>query len=318
MNSITSNLNTLVHSYRRRNLNSIILPSIFVIEPTNHCNLKCVICPDKKHIKKEYMSLEAFQEVVLQIKDYARTIYLHLHGEPLMHGQIIEMIHICKQNTKAKISLSTNATLLNEKLAADIICSGLDEIVFSLDSSNGKTFEKIKGADFFDVAVTNIKRFFMLKEDKKPRTVVKMVQHNLNKNENNDFVKEWSSYDCKVHVSRLNSWANQLENYNSLSDQIDSHSGVRVPCADLWFKMVINCKGKVLLCCHDYKNKYIIGDLLKENIRDIWNSEFLHHVRQSHLNSNFDNMCKLCREWSTEYDEYAHFEEFSLLPIGRP
>ena len=34
------------------------------IEITNICNLKCVFCPETKR-KKEYMSLEKFEEIIL-------------------------------------------------------------------------------------------------------------------------------------------------------------------------------------------------------------------------------------------------------------
>jgi radical SAM protein with 4Fe4S-binding SPASM domain len=279
-----------------------------------------VICPDKKHIKKGFMSLKLFQKIILEIKDYAKTICLHLHGEPLLHNQIIAMIRFCKQNTDAKVSLSTNAVSLNKQLSKEIISSGLDEIVFSLDALDRKLYKKIKSFDYFDKVITNVKYFFSLKKTGKPHTVIKMVQTELNKNQISQFIKEWSIYDCKTHVSRLSSWSNQLETYSCLStNSADFNSDERTPCADPWFKMIINHEGKVLLCCHDYKKTHVIGDLLKDDICDIWNSTYLLDIRQAHLNSNLDNtICKSCLEWSTEQDEYLHFEEFSLLPIGRP
>lgn len=320
MNHITSNLRTVINSYRRGESRSTIMPSIFVIEPTNRCNLNCAICPDKKNIKQGFMSINDFQQIILNIKHTAKAIYLHLHGEPLLHDRITDMVRFCKQNTDAKISLSTNAVLLNKNLAEEIANTGLDEIVFSLDAYKQKTFKELKKADLFNAANENIRYFLSVKGDGKPRVIIKMVLTQLNKNEVNRFTKEWSLYDCKVHVTKLSSWANQLEDYSCLStDTPNYYLDSRTPCADLWFKMVVNYTGKVLLCCYDYEGKHIIGDLLKESVQNIWNNDYLQNIRQGHLNSNFgDIMCKSCLESCTEQDEYAHFEEFSLMPVGRP
>ena len=47
------------------------------VEITNYCNLNCSFCSKDKRKKKE-MSIEEFDEVINKIKDYTKTIYLHL------------------------------------------------------------------------------------------------------------------------------------------------------------------------------------------------------------------------------------------------
>jgi MoaA/NifB/PqqE/SkfB family radical SAM enzyme len=47
-----------------------------IIEPTNHCNLKCAFCPVNRGMKRQkgIMSLENFKAIVDEVKDYRKYI----------------------------------------------------------------------------------------------------------------------------------------------------------------------------------------------------------------------------------------------------
>jgi len=73
------------------------------------------------------------------------------------------MIRYCKDNTSAKISLSTNGVLLDNKdLSEKMISAGIDEIIFSLDAATADTYRKIKGYDNFDKVIKNIESFLKI------------------------------------------------------------------------------------------------------------------------------------------------------------
>ena len=63
------------------------------IEITNNCNLKCSFCSEVKR-KRRFMTTEEFENILIKIKDYTDYIYLHIKGEPLLHPNIIEFLHL--------------------------------------------------------------------------------------------------------------------------------------------------------------------------------------------------------------------------------
>ena len=52
-------------SYLRKKENFISRPLVVMIEPTNHCNLECVMCPNSKIVRKKgYMDFEDYQKII--------------------------------------------------------------------------------------------------------------------------------------------------------------------------------------------------------------------------------------------------------------
>ena len=73
------------------------------IEITNICNLKCKFCPETSR-KKEYMSLEQFEEIIKKIQSHTKLVCLHVKGEPLLHDQLEEILNILERyNIKTKM-----------------------------------------------------------------------------------------------------------------------------------------------------------------------------------------------------------------------
>ena len=104
------------------------------IEITNNCNLKCSFCSEVKR-KRRFMTTEEFENILKKIKDYTDYIYLHIKGEPLLHPNIIEFLHLADKYN-LKVNLTTNGTLFS-KVAKELSeCKSLHKINFSLHSEN--------------------------------------------------------------------------------------------------------------------------------------------------------------------------------------
>src|SRR5579883_2934405 len=70
-------------------------PVRLVIEPTNHCNLSCPLCPagrDNKGHERGMMKLEDFKAIIDEVGEYLFEIDLYDFGESLLNPRIYEMI----------------------------------------------------------------------------------------------------------------------------------------------------------------------------------------------------------------------------------
>lgn len=320
-NLCSKNLERLVVSYRTGMSNENILPSILVIEPTNQCNIDCIMCPTRDSEAYGYMSFKLYSKIIKQANDTVKTVLLYFRGEPLLHPDLIEMIEYAKRKTNARVILSTNATLLTNELSEKIIKSRLDDIIFSIDGNTRHTYEKIKIGGDYDSLIKNVHNFIVLKKEisGKVNIIIKLIQLRLNEVEIKAFERKWKKLGCNVEISWFNTWANQISNYNHFSDKLNPNLfNHRTPCADLWFKCVVNYEGEVVLCCHDFKEIQIMGDLKKQSLSEIWNSEKIRSIRNMHTKGMFHKirLCRKCMEWSKEDDEYCYFPEFSFKGLG--
>ena len=64
------------------------------VEITNICNLNCSFCSEDNRVKEE-MSLENFELILKKIKNYTKSIYLHVKGEPLLYSKLDKLLTLC-------------------------------------------------------------------------------------------------------------------------------------------------------------------------------------------------------------------------------
>ena len=134
-------------------------PVCLYLEVTNRCNLLCETCPRtfEELEPPADMSWELFTRIVDQVPDIARVV-LHGVGEPMLVKGLPRMIrHLKDRGTY--VLFNTNGTLLRPSKYQEIIDTGLDEMRVSLDAADRETYKLVRGKDFFDRIVRDVRRF---------------------------------------------------------------------------------------------------------------------------------------------------------------
>ena len=139
-------------------------PVCLYLETTNRCNLLCTTCP-RTYVELEPpadMSWELFTTIVDQVPDLQRAV-LHGVGEPMLVKNLPKMVRYLKDRG-VYVLFNTNGTVLNARNGRAMIDAGLDELRVSLDASNAKSYIEVRGLDFFDRILKNVKAFRELQE----------------------------------------------------------------------------------------------------------------------------------------------------------
>jgi radical SAM protein with 4Fe4S-binding SPASM domain len=139
-------------------------PVCLYLETTNRCNLLCTTCP-RTYEELEPpadMSWELFTSIVDQAPDLVRAV-LHGVGEPMLVKNLPRMVRYLKDRG-VYVLFNTNGTVLNERNGRALIAAGLDELRVSLDASNAKSFREIRGKNYFDRILRNVRAFRSLQE----------------------------------------------------------------------------------------------------------------------------------------------------------
>jgi MoaA/NifB/PqqE/SkfB family radical SAM enzyme len=139
-------------------------PVCLYLETTNRCNLLCTTCP-RTYEELEPpadMSWELFTSIVDQVPSLVRAV-LHGVGEPMLVKNLAKMVRHLKDRG-VYVLFNTNGTVLNERNGRALIAAGLDELRVSLDAANAKSFREIRGKNYFDRIVRNVRAFCELQE----------------------------------------------------------------------------------------------------------------------------------------------------------
>ena len=311
------------HSLTRLNSKTINYPTQVQIEPTNGCNLKCIMCmrtTDKEKDILKDMSIDEFIRILDQIPTLER-IQLNGLGEPLLNKDIVKMIKEAKKRNIFVI-ITTNGTVLNKKLIKELVEGGLDCLKISLDSPIKEKYKTIRGFDL-DKVIENLKE--LIKEKGRVNAKLKVGLNSiLMRNNIDDIEKFYKLADSIgldfIYFKRLNESGLKAGNYGG---RFEEHFIRRVKeafnflpkykvkstlksifgfyqkaekCYSPWYECYISSKGDIKLCCEFYHdNTLIMGNIFKENFKRIWNNEKYIQVRKLAKDKKLiDNVCKGC------------------------
>ncbi len=262
------------------------------IEVTSYCNLACPMCPRTHRValgkwKNKMMKFETFKKIIDEGTEKGlKAINLNNFGESFFNKKLVEMIEYAKSKGVLDVMLHTNGTVMDEILAERIINSGLDRIIFSLDSITKEIYEKIRIGAKFEDTIKNVKMFYKVREKMckyKPVIRVSMVRMKENDHEANKFEKFWGPYADEVTYTdyRNQDGLDTADRYTKFKKENKSYS-----CPALWQRLTVNATGEVTACCRDAGKRLTLGKIDEKNksLTNIWNGDKLKESRIMHEN----------------------------------
>jgi radical SAM protein with 4Fe4S-binding SPASM domain len=286
----------LLWGYLARRPRLAALPVEYIVETTARCNLYCPMCPRESHPQpKADMESAIFERLVRQAGDTAEHMMLIGLGEPFLDPHIFERIELCHRHGVSTL-LSTNGTLLDERVAERVLASPLERITLSFDGAIKETFEFYRKGANFEKVRDNFVRFARMKKERGSRlqVVVQLVRMDGNAGEVGDFIRFWSAVPGVDQV-RIKADETDLMNPGVARDP----AGWQRPCHYLWRGAVyVKQNGDVYPCCQSYMlDAAPLGNLASEPLLQLWNSAPMRELRRLHGAGRGGEvgMCARCR-----------------------
>jgi len=265
------------------------------LESTAKCNLYCPMCPRAIYtFDNENMDLDLFRKVIQDCKDYVEFIWPYGIGEPMIHPNIFEMIRITRE-AGIRTGMSTNATLMDERRADLLLDCGLDYVIFAFDGATKETYEKYRAGAVFEKTRENILNFLRKKlERKSPAYVVlQMVLLKENTSEIEAYKKLWSI----PGVDEIRFKRDEIQTEGTKIQDIEFKTQRRHPCHLLWRgPMYVRYDGLAYPCCYMWEEPPV-GDLRKQSVMEVWNSDAMVKLREAHLKGDLSDYpaCQTCQ-----------------------
>ena len=249
-----------------------------------HCFREYIMTPDK------IMREDLFYKIIKSVKKMnVPSIKLNWRGEPLLHPKIYDFIEHSKKEGILDVIINTNATRLDEINSKKLILSGIDQVIFSFDGGSKKTYEKMRPGRFefnsFDSIYKNIKNFCELRKKmgkKFPTTKIQMVLTKDTRNEVDSFHSLFDGIVDDVTVIQYNERGGEVSDQNDeaknkifaylknnklpddtpfmvTADQRLFISEGRIPCDQIFQRLMVTYDGRVGMCCHDWGAQHCIG-----------------------------------------------------------
>jgi len=291
-----------------------ISPFFLSIETANYCNLHCPECPVgiRQATKTDQLlfDITLYKQLIDNQKSTLQHVILYFQGEPLLNKQLPEFIEYAH---KANIytSTSTNGQFLNKKNAREIVLSGLDKLIVSVDGSTQETYESYRKGGKLQKTLDGIKELVYWKKELKSATPLIEIQFIVLKT-NEHQLPDMKRLAKKMKADRLTFKTAQLYDFENGNDRLttikkyarykqmpDGKYQIRnsLPnhCHRIWSGAVINAHGEVLPCCYDKNSEFSFGNINENPLNACLHNKKATDFRNTILqNRKQYEMCQNC------------------------
>jgi radical SAM protein with 4Fe4S-binding SPASM domain len=277
------------------------------LELSSFCTNQCGYCyhgdPKNLPFVRGKMAKDLAFKIIRESAEIGvHSLKFNYRGESTMNPNFEEITAYAKSlaNGSTFIDRLTNSNFNFRSVREDLFRGLLNQtkVKVSFDSFRKEIFEKQRAGSRYEETLSNMQRF----HDWPGRTtemVVQSVRTRLNEDE--DLAYEIKKRFPEATASIRDVVAGRVNKDLSSVIVKDRDFENRKSCIQAHARLMINCDGKVQVCCPDIGSKLLIGDANKQHIRDIWNSEEALQIRASLKSKaafNFDP-CKNCSSFES-------------------
>lgn len=293
------------------------LPIGISVEPTTSCNLRCPQCPSGLRSFSRptgMLDLQSFESWLQPISGRIWTLQLYFQGEPMLHPGFPEAVRIAHEAGLFTMS-STNGHFLTESHCAEIVHSGLDLLVISIDGVDQESYRQYRVGGSLDKVLEGARELVRIKKllrSKTPYLVFQMVvfRHNshqigaakqLSRHIGFDEIRfktaqvynPASAGELIPEEALYSRYARTTSGGYTLKNHLPDH------CWRLWHSPVVSWDGKVLPCCFDKDAQHHMGEVSQADFESIWRGKRYGQFRRRVLRDRSSTeICRNCSEGS--------------------
>lgn len=291
------------------------MPISLSIEPTTACNLGCPECPSglKQFTRPTgKLDLGLHEKMLNQVSKSVFYINYYFQGEPFLHPQFLDLVRGAKKH-KIYTATSTNAHFIDASKAKEIVDSGLDRLIISIDGLTQETYENYRVNGRLDKVIAGTKHLIKAKKEansKTPHLIFQFLAVKPNEHEVPEVFhlgKEMGVDEVRIKTAQLYDYKHgnplmpENETYARYKKNIDGTYSLKYKtgnhCWRMWSSSVLTWDGKVVPCCFDKDAQHVLGTLENASFKEIWNSPSYRGFRNAVLTSrNEIDICQNCSE----------------------
>jgi len=278
-------------SYIRRSAYITGRPINITIEPSNRCNCQCPICETGAGIlgrPNQNMKLEDFRTVIDKISKHTNTLMFYFMGEPFFNKDSYKMIRYAKDQGIPFITTCTNGDLVDP---VKLVECGIDEVSFQIGGITQESHEKYRKGSNLERVMFNLRETVRLRNEMNIdlHIVSGFILMKHNEHEVDEFKLTMKNLGIDEAII-IDPCVRTIEQGRDMLPSDKSHwiydpnafeEGKLVPktlsnneCPWIYYSMTILVNGDVVPCCRDPHGNYIMGNIISQDLDEIWNNFF--------------------------------------------
>jgi hypothetical protein len=222
-----------------------------------------------------------------------KKLPLYMQNEPLTDPKYVDRLRYALNHVgDGMVEVSTNCSLLDRTKSRQIVAAGKNKnltVILSFHGTRRTDYEEMMGLSY-DKSLRNVRQFLEEAQVGGPQVVVHAYGDEAP-------IKEFWQTKCGtwglVRYPRIKviAYTNRAGNLRGKYEYQVKDASLK-PCIRRTQWLHFNWKGDVILCCNDYENEVILGNVMKEKLQPIMDGIVPAVVRLAQQDQNF--LCRRC------------------------
>jgi MoaA/NifB/PqqE/SkfB family radical SAM enzyme len=276
-------------------------PAQLTFEITAACDARCIHCPRHEMDRpKRPMDFALFTRMIDQAAEMGiRELVPNGYGEILTLPKLAEYLaYIRSKKHRFRLLLNSNGHNFTEEKLKMLFDYEVNGINITIDGATAATAESIRVGLKTERIERNIHRLLEMRRERgvtRPFVRVSMVAIPQNVHEGAMFLRKWEGVADRVLVGHMSTRLGSL----GLGDPLAGEVRPARACVRPFREMNIWADGKAVLCCEDWNEQHVVGDLNHQSLQEIWRGAALEAVRDAHNRGCGGDIpiCGSCNHW---------------------
>lgn len=284
-------------------------PQWYYLDIGNICNLSCPYCPtgNGKTLTRDkgLMSRETFDIILRKIEPHARFVCLFNWGEPFLNKNLLYMLRaLSERGIKSHLDSNLSLRDFSDQDAEEIVRSGLFSLFASIDGVTQETYEKYRVGGNVERALGNLRQLVRARDRLRMETPGLLWAFYLNRFNEHELdrarevakdigVEIWFkllSAPDEFQTRYAKKWSPILspppsrpywhpDQVNERLAPFELHPMLHAVCRQPFTVGVVNWNGDVFPCCVVTGDRFKLGNLVAQELEEVWNGSPLRSCR---------------------------------------
>jgi len=257
---------------------------IVSLETLTTCNQKCYFCPVSIAPREDYaMTDELFARIVEELIAFRGTlqsVFLQSYNEPTLDRRFLDQVRTLMANGLPVAVLSNGSGFTPAKTDALIEMGGLRYLCINLSTLDRERYQRDRGADHLPAVLRNLEHM----QDQplaQQMNIVVLGTGDATHEADYDTIRErFAATRFTVEKHIVMDRAGWLDVGLKAADRMRPLAGCDNVGSRPLQHLHITPHGKCVLCCEDYDEKYVVGDLTRSTIAEVLESDEIAKLRR--------------------------------------
>ena len=275
------------------------------------------------------LNFEDFKKLLDDVGEYLFQIQLWNQGEPFLNKSFLDFVRYANEKGIMTHTSTNGHFIRTDEDAENLIKSGLDQLIFSMDGTSQESYEKYRVGGDYRLVMETLKRIAQAKERLNSRRPLIELQFLVFKH-NQSEIDQIISMSKKLNINRISFKSAQIysneqgevflpddtafSRYGHDGENYELKGEVKNWCKRLWLNPAVNWDGTVSPCCFDKDADYAFANIFTgdHKFKKIWkNGKYKAFRKRIMTDRKSVEMCANCSEGLP--DPYTKIIEVSDL-----